>query len=119
MLGDSVKVDYIGGYHVDNVAAGQVNGNIRRTFYVKPKAADAISIVESSKLLRAYQSGKIVYIQSQTEAPIYIKLYGITGKLLKQTEATTEFKLPDDLSNGVYVVRISSGKVTQTLKVVI
>ena len=119
MLGDSVKVDYIGGYHVDNVAAGQVNGNIRRTFYVKPKAADAISTVEAQKAIRAYQSGKIVYIQSQTEAPIYINLYGITGKLLKQTEATTQFKLPDDLSSGVYVVRISSGKVTQTLKVVI
>ncbi len=122
---DSAKVDYVGGYHADNVAAGQVNGNIRRTFYVKPKVTDAIQTVETQKAIRAYQSGNVVKIESHVAAPMSMSLYRTSGELVKQSndqsmsDKSVSFSLPEGLSRGVYLFQIRSGRMVQTLKIVI
>ena len=123
---DSAKVDYIGGYHVDNVSLGQINGGIRRTFSVKPKIISAVNAPEgSAALLEVYQSGQTLFLKSELETNVQLNLYNITGKLIISankpliSNQTTSYELPEYLSHGVYTLTISINQKKTTFKVLI
>ncbi len=121
---DSARVDYIGGYHVDNPAAGQVNGTIRRSFSVKPKVASAIPEMKSN-LYELYQSGNTVFLKSKTQTTVQIQLIDIAGKVLTTSEnipviaGTNSFSLPRLTGKGVFLLDVKSENYHQTIKVVL
>jgi len=123
VMPDSARVDYIGGYHVDNPAAGQVNGNIRRSFSIKPKVASAVPEIKSS-LYELYQSGNTIFLKSKTQTTVQIQLLDLTGKVLTPaqniniTEGTNSFSLPLLTSKGVFLLHVKSNNYNQTIKVV-
>ena len=119
-------MDYIGGYHVDNVSLGQINGGIRRTFSVKPKIISAVNAPEgSAALLEVYQSGQTLFLKSELETNVQLNLYNITGKLIISankpliSNQTTSYELPEYLSHGVYTLTISINQKKTTFKVLI
>ena len=123
---DSAKVDYIGGYHVDNASLGQINGAIRRTFSVKPKVISAINSPESlSSKLQVYQSGRILFLKSEIETTAQLNLYSITGEHLQQLNninlniETSSISLPDNLISGLYLLNINTIYSKSTLKIIL
>ncbi len=120
---DSAKVDYIGGYHADNPANGQVNGTIRRSFSVKPKVASGIDhSFSENRDIRVYQSGRNLIIQSGNETMVNVCLYRITGELVQSSNiliptGKREFRLPDHLAHGIYLLNIRNKTVNSTLKI--
>lgn len=123
---DSAKVDYIGGYHVDNVSLGQVNGNIRRTFSVKPKVISAVNSSEgSSKTLEVYQSGQTVFFKSQLETDIQLHIYDLAGQcILTQNNiqlsvGTSSLHLPMNLIHGLFLMKVSTKNGSQTIKIML
>jgi hypothetical protein len=121
---DSAKVDYIGGYHVDNPGQGQVNGTVRRSFSVKPKVISAVPEIKSS-LYELYQSGKTIFLKSKTQTTVQIQLLDLNGKVLTSSEnipvinGTNSFSLPQLTSKGVFLLLAKSENYCQTIKVVL
>jgi predicted phosphodiesterase len=121
---DSAKVDYIGGYHVDNPGQGQVNGTVRRSFSVKPKVISAVPEIKSS-LYELYQSGKTIFLKSKTQTTAQIQLLDLNGKVLTSSEnipvinGTNSFSLPQLTSKGVFLLLAKSENYCQTIKVVL
>ncbi|MDD3320242.1 MAG: SMP-30/gluconolactonase/LRE family protein [Paludibacter sp.] len=123
---DSAKVDYIGGYHVDNVSLGQINGNIRRSFSVKPKVMSAINSPEgNSKILEVYQSGQSIFLKSSSESVVYPKIYSLTGEeifsfgKISLTTKTSVLQLPENLVSGVYILSINMKSGVNSMKIII
>ncbi|MEI7502730.1 MAG: SMP-30/gluconolactonase/LRE family protein [Paludibacter sp.] len=123
---DSAKVDYIGGYHVDNVALNQINGAVRRSFSVKPKVISAVNFPEaSSKTIEVYQSGQTVFLKSELENRTQVQLFGLAGNsILSQSNyqlslGTNLFTLPENLNHGVYILSIRTKNEGQTIKIVL
>jgi len=123
---DSAKVDYIGGYHTDNISLGQMNGTIRRTFSVKPQIISVVNSPESmNSVLQAYQSGRCVFLKSQSNITAQLSLYSVTGELVLQRNAidlnteTSAFNLPKELNSGLYLLQISTKNSKQVLKVLL
>ena len=123
---DSAKVDYIGGYHVDNVGLNQINGSIRRSFSVKPKVISALNSPEgSSKTLEVYQSGQILFLKSELATKVQLSIYDLAGvcvstqKDIDLTTGTNSQTLPTNLNHGIYLLKVSAGNLNQTIKIAI
>ena len=123
--GDSAKVDYIGGYHVDDVKNELINGQVRRSYYVKSNTLKTGSslIDESSKTICAYQSGSTIFVHSDENVQAQLELYSITGQLLgvlgngEVSAGTSSYALPENISNGVYILHIVSNNKNSNLKI--
>lgn len=123
---DSAKVDYIGGYHVDNASQGQLNGVIRRSFSVKPKLISAVSSpAESSKMLEVYQSGQTLFLKSELETEVRLQIYDLAGACLSTqsniqlTPGTNRLDLPGIVNHGLFLLNVSSNHTSQTVKIVL
>jgi len=126
ILGDSAQVDYIGGYHVDNIKQKLINGTSRRTFYVKANtpqtAIDAQVNLQNN--FTAYQSGDFLFVKSPLDIDAQISVYSVTGQRIatlhngEMPTGTTVYQLPDNLSGGLYFVNIQSKNHKLTLKIV-
>ncbi len=123
---DSAKVDYIGGYHADNVALGQINGAVRRTFSVKPKIASAVIPVKAdSNNLETYQSGQYLFVKAQSDCQASLRYYGVTGENvsslnnLNLTTGTNTLQLPQNLPHGIYLVNIVAENTNKTVKIIL
>lgn len=120
---DSAKVDYIGGYHVDNVSLGQVNGTIRRTFSVKPKVISAVNNPSlSPKSVEAYQAGEYLFLKSEKEAKAVLRFYTIAGACVSATNlnlsvGTQSVSLPHTLKSGIYLLDLTMYNQHETLKI--
>jgi sugar lactone lactonase YvrE len=126
ILGDSAQVDYIGGYHVNNVNLGQINGASRRTYFVKAKSkSTSVSTMEITKNnLEIYQSAGYLYVKSIGKIKAQIILYSSTGQtigVMNQGEipsGTSMYPLPENLSKGIYIVKISAKNIRLTRKII-
>ena len=123
---DSAKVDYIGGYHVDNASLGQINGAIRRTFSVKPKVISAVNSPESSsKTLEVYQSGQTLFLKSQLETDVQLHIYDLAGACISTQDniqlstGTNSLALPANLNHGLFLLNVSSKNLSKTIKIVL
>ena len=125
VMPDSAKVDYIGGYHAENAGLGQVNGNNRRTFSVKPKVVSGIDTHKTSELdMQVYQSGMNVIIKTQNETSINLSLYGIAGNLIQQSDKqlasqSLTYTLPANLKSGIYLLEVSNKISKKTIKIML
>ena len=125
VMPDSAKVDYIGGYHAENAGLGQVNGNNRRTFSVKPKVVSGIDTHKTSELdMQVYQSGMNVIIKTQNETSINLSLYGIAGNLIQQSDKqlasqSFTYTLPANLKSGIYLLEVSNKISKKTIKIML
>jgi sugar lactone lactonase YvrE/predicted phosphodiesterase len=126
ILGDSAQVDYIGGYHVDDVKKGLINGTSRRTYFVKAKSITT-SIPNPSNLnnvVESYQSGSYLFVKSIRNIQAQISIYSITGQymgLLFQGEipsGTSDYKIPENLNGGLYLINIKAKDFQVTQKIV-
>ena len=123
---DSAKVDYIGGYHVDNISLSQMNGAIRRSFSVKPKVISAVNSPEgSSKMLKVYQSGKTIFLNSELETEVQLHIYDLAGTYISTQSniqliaGTNSLTLPVNLNHGLYLLNVSTKNGSQTIKIVL
>ncbi|MFZ4581647.1 MAG: T9SS type A sorting domain-containing protein, partial [Paludibacter sp.] len=122
---DSAKVDYIGGYHAENAGIGQINGNIRRTFSVKPKVVSGIDAPKTSKLdIQVYHSGRNVIIKTQNKTTINLCLFGIAGNLIQQSDEqlasqSLTYTLPANLKSGIYLLEVSNKTTRKTIKLIL
>lgn len=125
ILGDSAKIDYIGGYHVNNTSLGQVNGNIRQTYYVKANnITTKVGAIENMSPIKCYQSGNTFFVEANSEIAAPIELYSINGQkvaVLSTTvipKGTSEYILPESLIKGLYLINIRNSEINKTYKVV-
>jgi hypothetical protein len=125
ILGDSAKVDYIGGYHVDNKALGLINGTSRSAYYVKPNSTGTSinSMHFPGNRMEAYQAGNFLYVKSQKNIMALIGLYSLTGQYLgiihqgNLESGTNVFSLPANLKSGLYLLTIHADNTSVTLKI--
>lgn len=125
ILGDSAKIDYIGGYHVNNTSLGQVNGNIRNTYYVKANnITTKVGTVEKGNPIKCYQSGNTFFVEANSEINAPIELYSINGQKVAVLSTaviprgTSEYILPESLIKGLYLINIRNSEINKTYKVV-
>ncbi len=123
---DSAKVDYIGGYHVDNVSLGQINGAIRRTFSVKPKVISAVNAPEgSAAMLEVYQSGQTLFLKSQLETDVQLHIYDLAGACISTQNniplsvGTNSLSMPANMNHGIFLLNVSTKNLSQTIKLVL
>ncbi|NVO09240.1 MAG: SMP-30/gluconolactonase/LRE family protein [Bacteroidales bacterium] len=127
ILGDSAQVDYIGGYHVNNPSPGLTNGVSRRTYYVKAKSINTgVDLpVKKSNSIEAYQSGGYLFLKSFQNIQVQITIYSATGQcmgILHQgvmPSGTSVYKIPDNISSGLYLVNIKSTDFMKTIKIIL
>jgi len=124
---DSTKVDYIAGYHVDNANTGQINGAIKRTFYIKPNKmeTDLHPTRYQNTFIEAYNSGNAIFIKAKQAEIVNLKLYNVSGIVLHEKKelnigtSTYIYNLPENISMGLYFLEISTGKTKQLIKIII
>lgn len=123
---DSAKVDYIGGYHAENAGLGQINGNIRRTFSVKPKVVSAVPVLNGNiDKIELYRSGQTLCIKSLKDTDIRIQMFTLAGKTIKEPQnihissGTNTLPLPDISEKGVFLLNIISDQINQTFKIIL
>lgn len=126
ILGDSAQVDYIGGYHVNNVGLGQINGASRRTYYVKPKTVASSSfLIENPKNnLKMYQSGNNLYVKSIQNIKAQITLITSNGQFISNLNqgmipsGTSIYPIPENLRKGIYLIKINAKGFQLTNKII-
>jgi hypothetical protein len=120
---DSAKVDYIGGYHANNISLGQVNGTIRRTFSVKAKVISEINTpVGNTNTFQVYPSGKTVFLKSDTNTKVQLRIFDLTGICISTTNiqlsaGTQILDLPSKMNHGLFLLNFSSDNLNQTIKI--
>lgn len=81
--GDSAKVDYILAFHEDNPAKNQLNGEIKRTYYVGAKKTNSITEQNQFNATDFYQADNQLIVESKEAFKGNINIYSLTGKLIE------------------------------------
>jgi hypothetical protein len=127
ILGDSARVDYIGAYHEDNEKRGLINGQIRRSYYVKSNVSvtNTISKPLVPYEFQAYLSGNNIVIEANSEINANISLISIDGKFHSQlfdghlSEGRNTIPLDGRIRHGIYLLVIQSKHSRDSLKIVL
>lgn len=126
VAGDSVQVDYIGGYHINSPNPGLINGATRRTYYVKAKSINTSADLPTADQTKVevYQFGDQLYLKALSEFSGRITLFNSIGQcvsLLHQgviPAGTSAYTLPQGIPNGIYIISIQGDSCKQTIKIV-
>lgn len=93
--------------------------NDSRTRFILHLSATAVPEENTSSLLQLYASGQTIYIRSETHEPLNLKLYDLSGRILlnQSLGAQSNYEIPVQLTEGIYIVQATSGDKTTNNKV--
>lgn len=121
---DSVKVDYIGGYHVENKNIGWINGITRSTYsFSKSGLSGLNNVAMVNNHLTAYQSGESLVINSTETTLVDITLYSSTGQQLGLIyhgtipQGDTRINIPSSYNSRVNIVNIQTPNYSISTKI--
>jgi hypothetical protein len=113
ILGDSAEVDYVGGYHANNVSQGLINGQIRRTYYVKANNGSSGIAQVKNQSFDILVFGNSLLVKSVESQQASISVYNTVGQKVDEvfngtlTQGANEFNL-NGLSNGLYLIVVTT-----------
>ena len=125
VMQDSARVDYIGAYHENNEGKGLLNGQIRRTYFVKSN--DIVSSIKQQKRinnLKAWFSDNSIVLQSPENINANVSLISLDGKNLgilydgMLLQGNNTLRLHKRLKRGIYVLSVQTRATRDSLKIV-
>jgi sugar lactone lactonase YvrE len=121
---DSVKVDYIGGYHVENKNIGWINGITRSTYsFSKSGLSGLNNVAVVNNHLTAYQSGESLVINSTETTLVDITLFSSTGQQLGLIyhgmipQGDTRINIPSSYNSRLNIVNIQTPNYSISTKI--
>lgn len=121
---DSVRVDYIGGYHVENKNLGWINGITRSSYsFSKSGLSKTSDVILSNQHLTACQSGKSLVINSSESTHADIIVFSCTGQELGALfhgvidAGETKIEIPSYYTNGLYIFKIDTPNYSVSTKI--
>jgi len=127
VMEDSAKIEYVGAYHVDNVNKDLINGQVRRSYYVKSNRLEVnyIQHPNSEFKFQAYMSDHSIQLISPKNINANISLFSIDGKsqgILYDgmiNEGRNTIALNNKTKHGVYILLIQTTNFRDSLKIVL
>ncbi len=126
VMKDSARVDYIGAYHENNQSKGLINGQIRRTYFIKSNdvLSSANNKINSDKM-KAWYAQNTIFLNSSKNLNANVSLISMDGKnqgilfdgMLNQ--GNNSIPLHKTLKHGVYILIIQSRQTRDSLKIVL
>ena len=125
ILGDSAKVEYIGGYHSNDPKNNLINGQVRTSYYVKSnQLSTSVNELKTASAITAYQSGNFIFVRTETAIEASIIVYSVNGQAVFQIKdgslsmGTNSFELPETLPKGIYFIKVQNQNTNITLKTI-
>ncbi|MGE5356776.1 MAG: SMP-30/gluconolactonase/LRE family protein [Deltaproteobacteria bacterium] len=124
ILGDSAKVEYISAYHVDNPGKDQINGKVKRTYFVNAKKTNAVSSQDIEKQIDCYKAGNSLIVENFDKTAGNISVYSLTGKLVQEIftgeipVGKSYYEIPEMRIPEICVVVIKTSKYNIVKKII-
>jgi sugar lactone lactonase YvrE len=123
---DSAIVNYISGYHEDNLQLNHINGMVRHHFIVRPNSSNSnIEVSDKEPVSNCYIAGNNIVINQHEKQNVSIRIFDVGGQLVKwlydgEMQIGTQYiSLPEMTKKGVYIINIASKYYVTNIKFII